>query len=58
LRKFVLEWDKLTMLIQDTRADELFVIARASKPIRCGRAIYCRRPEMRAKVSASRFSRA
>ena len=45
-------------LIQDTRSDELFVIARGCKPIRCGRAIYFRRPEMRAQVKASRFSRA
>ena len=45
-------------LIQDTRADELFVIARGSRPIRCGRAIYFRRPEIRARVKASRFSRA
>jgi type IV secretion system protein VirD4 len=45
-------------LILDTRSDERFVIARRSKPIRCGRAIYFRRPEMRAKVNASRFSRA
>jgi type IV secretion system protein VirD4 len=45
-------------LIQDTRADELFVIARGSRPIRCGRAIYFRRPEIRTRVKASRFSRA
>lgn len=42
-------------LLQDVRADEAFVIVRGSKPIRCGRAIYFRRPEMVAKVEASRF---
>jgi len=42
-------------LLQDTRADEAFVIVRGSKPIRCGRAIYFRRPDMASKVEASRF---
>lgn len=42
-------------LLQDTRADEAFVIARGHKPLRCGRAIYFRRPEMRAAVEPSRF---
>lgn len=45
-------------LTQDTRADELFVIARGCKPIRCGRAIYFRRSEMAGKIGASRFSSA
>jgi len=45
-------------LIQDTRTDELFVIARGCKPLRCGRAIYFRRQEMLAQVKASRFSSA
>ena len=45
-------------LIQDTRTDELFVIARGCKPLRCGRAIYFRRPEMVAQVKASKFNRA
>ncbi|MFQ8433309.1 type IV secretory system conjugative DNA transfer family protein [Amaricoccus sp. W119] len=45
-------------LIQDTRADEAFVIARGHKPLRCGRAIYFRRPEMRALVAPSRFEAA
>jgi type IV secretion system protein VirD4 len=45
-------------LVQDTRADELFVIARGRKPLRCGRAIYFRRPEMLAQVKSSRFSSA
>lgn len=42
-------------LLQDTRADEAFVIARGHKPLRCGRAIYFRRPEMVAAVAPSRF---
>lgn len=44
-------------LIQDTRADEAFVIARGHKPLRCGRAIYFRRPEMLGLVQPSRFQR-
>ena len=42
-------------LLQDTRADEAFVIVRGARPLRCGRAIYFRRPEMVARVTASRF---
>ena len=42
-------------LLQDTRADEAFVIVRGSRPIRCGRAIYFWRPEMVAAVAPSRF---
>ncbi|MCK8786559.1 type IV secretory system conjugative DNA transfer family protein [Roseomonas sp. NAR14] len=42
-------------LLQDTRADEAFVLARGAKPLRCGRAIYFRRPEMAALVGANRF---
>ena len=42
-------------LLQDARADEAFVIARGHKPLRCGRAIYFRRPEMVAQVDPSRF---
>ena len=45
-------------LVQDTRADELFVIARGCKPIRCGRAIYFRRSELLTRVKVSRFNRA
>ena len=43
-------------ILQDTRSDEAFVIVRGAKPIRCGRAIYFRRPEMAALVQASRFN--
>jgi hypothetical protein len=46
---------KLDKLLQDARADEAFVIARGHKPLRCGRAIYFRRPEMVAQVVPSRF---
>ena len=42
-------------LLQDIRADEAFVIVRGSRPIRCGRAIYFRRPEMVAAVVPLRF---
>lgn len=38
-------------LLQDARADEAFVLARGAKPLRCGRAIYFRRPEMVAQVA-------
>ncbi|WP_176556197.1 type IV secretory system conjugative DNA transfer family protein [Rubellimicrobium rubrum] len=42
-------------LLQDTRTDEAFVIVRGTRPLRCGRAIYFRRPEMAATVAPSRF---
>jgi type IV secretion system protein VirD4 len=42
-------------LLQDTRADELFVYA-GGKPIRCGRAIYFRRPELKDLVAANRYA--
>ncbi|HWX51528.1 MAG TPA: type IV secretory system conjugative DNA transfer family protein [Roseomonas sp.] len=42
-------------LTQDVRGDEAFVFARGAKPLRCGRAIYFRRPELRAAIEASRF---
>lgn len=42
-------------LLQDTRADEAFVIVRGARPLRCGRAIYFRRPQMVARVTPSRF---
>ena len=44
-------------LLQDTRADEAFVIVRGAKPLRCGRAVYFRRPEWKALVSTNRFHR-
>ena len=42
-------------LMHDTREDEMFVVIRSNPPLRCGRAIYFRRPEMTAKVAANRF---
>ncbi len=42
-------------LIQDARTDEMFVLARSSPPIRCGRAIYFRRQELTDQVSRNRF---
>jgi type IV secretion system protein VirD4 len=42
-------------LMHDTRDDEMFVLTRGSPPLRCGRAIYFRRPEMTARVAANRF---
>lgn len=42
-------------LLQDTRADEAFVIVRGARPLRCGRAVYFRRPEWKGRVGANRF---
>ena len=42
-------------LMSDARTDEAFVIVRGSRPLRCGRAIYFRRPEMAARVDETRF---
>jgi type IV secretion system protein VirD4 len=42
-------------IIQDTRADEAFVLVRGAKPLRCGRAIHFRRPEMEPLLAANRF---
>jgi type IV secretion system protein VirD4 len=44
-------------LMNDIRLDEAFVIVRGARPLRCGRAIYFRRPELVARVRASRFNR-
>jgi type IV secretion system protein VirD4 len=46
--------DELTQIV---RGDEAFVFARGCRPIRCGRAIYFRRAELRAVIDASRFHR-
>lgn len=43
-------------LMNDSRTDEAFVVVRGAKPLRCGRAIYFRRPDMAARVAANRFS--
>jgi type IV secretion system protein VirD4 len=45
-------------LVQDARTDEMFVLARSSPPIRCGRAIYFRRKELTDLVSQNRFAEA
>ena len=44
-------------LMNDCRVDEAFIIVRGGKPLRCGRAIYFRRPELTAQVAANRFAR-
>jgi type IV secretion system protein VirD4 len=43
-------------LMNDCRTDEVFVIIRGARPLRCGRAIYFRRPELEAKIAANRFN--
>ena len=54
IRRALIKPEELT---QDVREDELFVIARGTKPLRCGRAIYFRRPEMVSRVDDTRFAR-
>ena len=54
IRRALIKPEELT---QDVREDELFVIARGTKPLRCGRAIYFRRPEMAVRVDANRFAK-
>lgn len=44
-------------LLQDTRADEAFVLSRGNPPLRCGRALYFRRREWKDLVGANRFHR-
>lgn len=46
---------KADELLGDVRADELFIIPRNARPIRCGRAVYFRRPEMVDLVDENRF---
>ena len=45
-------------ILQDLRADEQIVIRAGSRPIRCGRAIFFRRPDLTAQVAENRFHRA
>ncbi len=45
-------------ILQDLRADEQIVIRAGSRPIRCGRAIFFRRPDLAAQVAENRFHRA
>ena len=42
-------------LMRNVRDDEQFVLARGMAPLRCGRAIYFRRPELAKQVAANRF---
>lgn len=42
---------------QDLRDDEIIIVPANGLPIRCGRAIYFRRPEMMRQVAANRFVR-
>jgi len=42
-------------VMQDMRADDQIVFVRGQRPIRCGRAIFFRRKEMKALVGESRF---
>ena len=44
-------------LRSDIRADEAFVLVAGAKPLRCGRAIWFRRPEWAGLVQANRFHR-
>ncbi len=46
----------LSEILADARTDEQFVFVTGRKPLRCGRALYFRRPEMIAKVQANRFA--
>ncbi|MER8406497.1 type IV secretory system conjugative DNA transfer family protein [Mesorhizobium sp. M1307] len=43
-------------ILADARADEQFVFVQGRQPLRCGRAIYFRRPEMVARVERNRFA--
>jgi type IV secretion system protein VirD4 len=45
-------------ILQDMRTDEQIVFVRGRRPLRCGRAIYFRRPEMLAQVGPNRFAHA
>jgi type IV secretion system protein VirD4 len=44
-------------LMNDCRSDEAFIIVRGEKPLRCGRAIYFRRPEFANIVADNRFNK-
>lgn len=43
-------------IMHDTREDEMFVIPKQGRPLRCGRGIYFRRPEFRSRVGFNRFA--
>lgn len=40
------------------RADEAIIFRRGAAPLRCGRAIYFRRPDLKSRIEADRFRRA
>ena len=42
-------------ILQEMRSDEQIVFVRNAKPIRIGRPMYFRRPEMLARVGAPKF---
>jgi len=42
-------------IMHDAREDEMFVIPRGGRPLRCGRPIYFRRPEFARRVGVNRF---
>ncbi|WP_300063512.1 type IV secretory system conjugative DNA transfer family protein [uncultured Roseobacter sp.] len=44
-------------ILQEMRSDEQLVFVQGRRPLRCGRAVYFRRPEMVAKVGVNRFSK-
>ena len=54
VKRALIKPDELT---QDTRTDEAFILVRGSKPLRCGRAVWFRRPEWAGLVGANRFHR-
>ena len=42
-------------IMHDMREDEQIIVPKTGRPLRCGRAIYFRRPELTARVKPSRF---
>ncbi len=43
-------------IMHDKRDDEQIIIPKSGSPLRCGRAIYFRRPEMGSQVAYNRFA--
>lgn len=43
-------------IVQDMRTDEQIVFVRGKRPLRCGRAVFFRRPSMACQVDESRFA--
>ncbi|WP_299682548.1 type IV secretory system conjugative DNA transfer family protein [uncultured Roseobacter sp.] len=44
-------------ILQEMRSDEQLVFVQGRRPLRCGRAVYFRRPEMVEKLGANRFAK-